>query len=96
MPGEETPINDAGGVSVYEQLSLFPSAEEQVGNIAINHANDLVPFSVDKPITDEMVDYVLLTGGGQRDSRPRIFAKYQKWLDAAKMDEFLKKEYVRG
>ena len=96
MPGEETPINDAGGASVYEQLSLFPSAEEQVGNIAINHANDLVPFSMGKPITDEMVDYVLLTGGGQRDSRPRIFAKYQKWLDSEKIAEFLKREYGRG
>lgn len=89
MLGEETPINDAGGASVYEQLSFFPSAEEQVRNIAINHANDMVPFSMGKPITDEMVDYVLLTGGGQRDSRPRIFAKYQKWLDSVKMSEFL-------
>lgn len=89
ISGEETPINDAGGASVYEQLSFFPSAEEQVGNIAINHANDMVPFSMGKPITDEMVDYVLLTGGGQRDSRPRIFAKYQKWLDSVKMSEFL-------
>ena len=96
MPGEEAPINETSGDSVYEQLSLFPSAEEQVGNIAINHANDMFPFSVDKPITDEMVDYVLLTGGGQRDSRPRIFAKYQKWLDSAKMAEFLKREYGRG
>lgn len=35
-------------------------------------------------------------GSGQRDSRPRIFAKYQKWLGSAKMAEFLKREYGRG
>lgn len=35
-------------------------------------------------------------GSGQRDSRPRIFEKYQKWLGSAKMAEFLKREYGRG
>lgn len=81
---------------VYEQLSLFPSMEEQIGNIAIDRADDAIPLPAVNHISDEMVDYALLSGGGQRDTRSRIFAKYQKGLDADTMAEFLKQEYGMG
>lgn len=73
---------------VYEQLSLFPSMEEQIGNIAIDRADDAIPLPAVNQISDAMVDYALLSGGGQRDTRSRIFAKYQKGLDADTMAEF--------
>lgn len=81
---------------VYEQLSLFPSMEEQIGNIAIDRADDAILLPTVNQISDEMVDYALLSGGGQRDTRSRIFAKYQKGLDADTMAEFLKQEYGMG
>lgn len=81
---------------VYEQLSLFPSMEEQIGNIAIDRADDAIPLPAVNQISDAMVDYALLSGGGQRDTRSRIFAKYQKGLDADTMAEFLKQEYGMG
>lgn len=82
--------------NVYEQMSLFPSMAEQVGNITLDHADDLYTLSADNLITDEMVDYALLTGGGDRNTRSRIFAKYQKGLEPSVMAEFLKQEYDRG
>lgn len=81
---------------VYQQLSLFPSVEEQIGNIAVNHADDPFSLPLTNVISDEMADYALLTGGGRSDSRSRIFAKYQKGLDHEIMAEFLKQEYQMG
>ena len=80
----------------YEQLSLFPSMEEQIGNIVIDRADDGMPLPAGNLISDEMVDFALLSGGGQKDTRSRIFAKYQKGLDADMMAEFLKQEYGMG
>ena len=84
------------GEPVYEQMNLFPTMAEQAGNIAIDHADDWLMPPAENPITKEMIEYALLTGGGQKDSRPRIFAKYQKGLDDKTMEEFLKKEYGMG
>ena len=53
-------------------------------------------MAASNPITDEMIDYVLLSGGGQQNSRSRIYAKYQKGLDADTMAEFLKQESGMG
>lgn len=95
MP-EEVQETERLGEPVYEQMSLFPSMEEQVGNIAIDRADEIVSLAASNPITDEMIDYVLLSGGGQQNSRSRIYAKYQKGLDADTMAEFLKQEYGMG
>lgn len=78
------------------QLSLFPSAAEQVGNITIDNAD--VDF-ISKPllhINDDIVDNVILSGGGKKDSRLRIIAKYQKNKSPEEMVSFLKEEYEQG
>lgn len=81
---------------VYGQLSLFPSMEEQIGKITIDKADSKFAIPTDNLITEEMIDYVLLTAGGQDNSRARIYAKYQKGLNSDEMAEFLAKEYNRG
>lgn len=80
----------------YEQMNLFPSMEEQIGNIAIDHADDVFTLPTENLITDKMIDYALVTGGGLSNSRFRIFAKYQKGLEHEDMAEFLKQEYQMG
>lgn len=95
MPEEVKEIEERGE-PVYEQMNLFPSMAEQVGNITINRADDLSVSVGETPITQEMIEYVLLSGGGQEHSRSRIYAKYQKGLDEETMAEFLKKEYGMG
>jgi len=103
IPGEDIDLLGPGGEAVqYQQLSLFPSMEEQIGNIAVDHADEAFTISkesagsMENLISDEMVDYTLVSGGGERDSRARIFAKYQKGLDHETMAEFLKQEYRIG
>ena len=95
MP-EEVKEAESKGEPVYEQMSLFPSMAEQVGNLTIDRADDMGISSLESPITEEMMEYALLSGGGQNHSRSRIFAKYQKGLDEETMAEFLKKEYGMG
>mgnify|MGYP003191261746 FL=1 len=93
---EEVKETEERGEPVYEQMNLFPSMAEQVGNISIDRADEVFSLAASNPITDEMIDYVLLSGGGQQNSRSRIYAKYQKGLDADTMAEFLKQEYGMG
>lgn len=95
MPQEVLQTEELGE-PVYEQMNLFPTMAEQAGNILIDHADDWLISSAENQVTDEMVAYALLSGGGQENSRQRIFAKYQKGLDADTMAEFLKGEYGRG
>ncbi|MEG0154917.1 MAG: DEAD/DEAH box helicase family protein [Lachnospiraceae bacterium] len=80
----------------YQQMNLFPSVDEQIGNIVINHADDAFSLPTENLILDNMIDYALLTGGGKSNSRSRIFAKYQKGLEHEIMTEFLKQEYQMG
>lgn len=97
MPGEMLMLSEQEEtVEPYQQMSLFPSMDEQIGNIAINHADDSIVLPMTNLISDNMLDYALLTGGGKSDSRSRIFAKYQKGLDHEAMTEFLKQEYGMG
>jgi N12 class adenine-specific DNA methylase/transcriptional regulator with XRE-family HTH domain len=83
-------------VAAYQQMSLFPSMEEQIGNIAVDHADDIFTSPTSAMISKQMITYALLSGGGQSDTRARIFAKYQKNLDPGTMAIFLKKEYGTG
>lgn len=97
MPGEAIDLPGIGiEEEVYQQLSLFPGVDEQIGNIAIDHADERMELSAGNLISDQMIDYALITGGGQKNSRARIFAKYQKGLDTDTMIEFLKQEYGTG
>lgn len=79
-----------------KQLTLFPSIEEQVGDIAHRYMNSKKIMPLDFSITDEHVDQILLRGGGRDNSRYRIFAKYQKGKSADHMVRFLKEEYGQG
>lgn len=56
----------------------------------------LFSFFETNPIKDAFVDQVLLTGGGNRNSRSRIFSKYHKGYDSTTMSKFLQKEYQVG
>lgn len=97
MPGEAIDLPGIGiEEEVYQQLSLFPGVDEQIGNIAIDHADEKLELSAGDLISDQMIDYALITGGGQKNSRARIFAKYQKGLDTDTMIEFLQQEYGTG
>ena len=44
------------GEPVYEQMNLFPSMAEQVGNISIDRADEVFSLAASNPITDEMID----------------------------------------
>lgn len=80
----------------YKQMSLFPSAEEQLGNIAVDNADNKLALPTAFLVTDHMVNQALLSGGGQSNTRARIFAKYQKGKGHVAMTDFLKKEYRMG
>ena len=84
------------GTEKYQQLSLFPSVEEQIGNIAVDNADTQFAIPTASFIADEFVDKALLSGSGKDHSRSRIYAKYQKGLSHEEMAEFLKKEYAMG
>ena len=79
--------------SGYQQLSLFPLLEEQIGNITLNQADGAFTSPDSKEITDEMVEYVLLTGGGEANSRLRIFSRYQREMSPEERERFLIQEY---
>ncbi len=77
----------------YQQLSLFPSFEEQVGTIAAAEASIeyTMPAAFSLPLNQ--IDTILRSGGGRDNSRKRIYAKYQQGKSPEEMTEFLKNEY---
>lgn len=91
LPGEEPERIETE--PQFEQLSLFPSIEEQAGNLAAAEAGvkHITPAAFTVP--EERIDATLRTGGGRDNSRKRIFAKYQQGKTPEEMTEFLKKEY---
>lgn len=95
VPGEQIELKRKEPFE-YKQLSLFPSVEEQIGNIAVDNADTPSTLPTAFLISDDMVDKALLSGGGKRDTRARIFAKYQKGKGHTAMAEFLKNEYAIG
>lgn len=80
----------------YQQISLFPGMDEQIGNIAVDNADYPVALSTAFLVSDELVNDILLTGSGRDNSRFRIFAKHQKNKSREVMAAFLKKEYGQG
>lgn len=78
---------------MYRQMSLFPSMEEQFGNIAALEAGMKHVMPEAFTIQNEQIDDILRTGSGHANSRKRIYAKYQQGKTQTEMKEFLKQNY---
>ena len=83
-----------GNSGDYLQLSLFPTDEEQLGEIRKAAA------ALEQPaaflISDEVVDHILRTGSGQKNTLFHITARLIEGLDNEEMQSFLKDEYGTG
>ena len=91
LPGETAEKFDAKGM--YQQLDLFSMFSEQLGNIAMSHAEKKRPAPPVATVPEEQIEVILKSGGGRDDSRKRIYAKYRQGKTPEEMAEFLKKEY---
>ena len=78
---------------VYQQISLFPDMEEQAGNIAAAESGIKYALPAAFSFSEENTDEILRTGGGMKDSRSRIYARYQQGKTPQEMAVFLRKEY---
>ena len=78
---------------VYQQLSLFPTIEEQIGTIEAVQAGEKYTMPAAFSLPKEQLEAILRTGGGRDNSRSRIYAKYQQGKTPEEMAEFLKNEY---
>lgn len=78
---------------VYQQLSLFPTIEEQIGTIEAVQAGEKYIMPAAFSLPQEQLEAILRTGGGRNNSRSRIYAKYQQDKTPGEMAEFLKNEY---
>ena len=83
-----------GNSGDYLQLSLFPTEEEQLGEIrkAVAALEQPAAFL----ISDEVVDDILRTGSGQKNTLFHITARLIEGLDNEEMRSFLKDEYGTG
>lgn len=84
----------AGNSGGYLQLSLFQSEEEQIE--AIRKAAADVEQSAAFFISDEVVNDILRTGSGRKNTLYHITAKVIEGLDNKEMQDFLKVEYGTG
>ena len=78
---------------VYQQLSLFPTIEEQIGTIEAAQAGEKYIMPAAFSLPKEQLEAILRTGGGRNNNRSRIYAKYQQDKTPEEMAEFLKNEY---
>ena len=91
--GTDLQLNIEQSEGTYQQLSLFPSFEEQVGTIAAAEASIQYTMPAAFSLPQEQIDSILRSGGGRDNSRKRIYAKYQQGKTPEEMTEFLKNEY---
>ncbi len=91
--GTDLQLNIEQPEGTYQQLSLFPSFEEQVGTIAAAEASIQYTMPAAFSLPQEQIDTILRSGGGRDNSRSRIYAKYQHGKTPQEMAEFLKNEY---
>ena len=91
--GTNLQLNIEQPEGTYQQLSLFPSFEEQVGTIAAAEASIQYTMPAAFSLPQEQIDSILRSGGGRDNSRKRIYAKYQQGKTPEEMAEFLKNEY---
>ena len=83
-----------GNSGDYLQLSLFPTEEEQLGEI--RKAAAALEQSAAFLISDEVIDDILRTGSGQKNTLFHITARLIEGLDNEEMRNFLKEEYGTG
>lgn len=76
--GADLQLNIEQPDETYQQLSLFPSFEEQVGTIAAAEASIQYTMPAAFSLPQNQIDTILRSGGGRDNSRKRIYAKYQK------------------
>ena len=79
--------------SPYRQMDLFSLMSEQVGNIAMAQAEMPSDRFLFGTITAGQIEKILRTGGGKKNSRKRIYHKYQTGKTPEEMADFLQKEY---
>ena len=91
--GTNLQLNIEQPEGTYQQLSLFPSFEEQVGTSAAAEASIQYTMPAAFSLPQEQIDSILRSGGGRDISRKRIYAKYQQGKTPEEMAEFLKNEY---
>lgn len=91
--GTNLQLNIEQPEGTYQQLSLFPSFEEQVGTVAAAEASMKYTMSAAFSLPQEQIDSILRSGGGRDNSRKRIYVKYQQGKTPEEMAEFLKNEY---
>ena len=84
----------AGNSGGYLQLSLFQTEEEQIE--AIRKAAADVEQSAAFFISDKVVNDILRTGSGRKNTLYHITAKVIEGLDNKEMQDFLKVEYGTG
>jgi hypothetical protein len=80
----------------YLQLSLFPTEQEQQADIIKTAADDhsVKPSAVF--ISDDMVDAVLRTGSGKRNSQYHLAAKLLEWIGPYDLARWMETEYGTG
>ena len=83
-----------GGSGDYIQLSLFPTEEEQFGEIRKAAAALIQPAAFF--VSDEIVDDVLRTGSGRKNTLFHITAKLVEGIDHEELRSFLIQEYGTG
>ena len=91
--GTNLQLNIEQPEGTYQQLSLFPSFEEQVGTIAAAEASIQYTMPAAFSLPQNELETILRSGGGKQHSRKRIFAKYTEGRNAEQMVDFLKNEY---
>ena len=91
--GADLQLNIEQPDETYQQLSLFPRFEEQVGTIAAAEASIQYTMPAAFSLPQNQIDTILRSGGGRDNSRKRIYAKYQQGKTPEEMEEFLKNEY---
>ena len=91
--GTDLQLNIEQPEGKYQQMSLFPSFEEQMGNIVAVEASMKYTMPTAFSLPQEQLEAILRSGGGRDNSRKRIYAKYQQGKSPEEMAEFLKNEY---
>ena len=86
-------VNNDVTTEIYEQMSLFPSFEEQVGTVMAAEADTIHVKPAAFSLSKGQIEEILRSGGGRRDNRKRIYAKYQQGKSPKEIAEFLKNEY---
>ncbi len=91
--GTDLQLNIEEPKEKYQQMSLFPSFEEQIGNIVAVEASMKYTMPTAFSLPQEQLEAILRSGGGRDNSRKRIYAKYQQGKTPEEMAEFLQNEY---